>query len=303
MASDLPPLADLHRHLDGAVRPATLAELAKARGRSVSSTLHSRPGQALEQVLRRLTGVLDLIPGPAEVRRVAAEACEDAAKEGVTTLELRLAPQNHRGAPPEAIVDAALEGIAGRAGLVLCGLHGEPPPVVEALVELAKGRPGVVGLDLAGAPAPGNRWILESYGKAFRRAKELGLGRTVHVAEGRPAEEALWAIDALEATRLGEATTLLEDDDALARVLERHVVIEVGLTWTLHTGQVGSLADHPLAQWLARGLAVTLVTEAPLVLRTDAPAEHRAALKLRGIDRAKLEKIIATGHAAAFRRT
>ena len=52
------------------------------------------------------------------------------------------------------VVDAALEGADGRAGLILCGLYGEPPQVLEALVSCAASRPGVVGIDLAGGPAP-----------------------------------------------------------------------------------------------------------------------------------------------------
>jgi hypothetical protein len=57
------------------------------------------------------------------VARAAAEVCEDAAAEGVTTLVIRLAPPLHRASPPEAILDAALSGAAGRAGIILCGLY------------------------------------------------------------------------------------------------------------------------------------------------------------------------------------
>src|SRR5262245_57753071 len=112
------PLADLHRHLDGSLRPATLAELAAQAGVKVPEDLRFHEGMGLAEALSRFAFTLSLLQTPDAVKRVAAEICEDAAAEGITTLELRFAPQLHRGAPIEAIVDAALEGAAGRAGLI-----------------------------------------------------------------------------------------------------------------------------------------------------------------------------------------
>jgi adenosine deaminase len=303
----LPPLPDLHRHLDGSLRPSTLAELAAAKGRSVPRTLPFRSGMGLDAALKKFAFILQFIQDPPQVTRIAAEACEDAAREGVTTLEVRFAPQLHRGAPVEAIVDAALEGLAGRAGLILCGLYGEPPAVLEGLVEVARTRPGVVGIDLAGGPDPEHRWILESYAKAFERARELGLGRTVHASEGRPPYEIRLAVELLHAQRLGHATTLLDEDEDDARpvvdlVLERGVVIESCPTSNVHTGAVDSLADHPLPKWLQRGVKVCINTDNTLLSATDARREHEAVLKLRGVTRDALERAIATGHAAKFAR-
>src|SRR6185503_17702821 len=139
--------------------------------------------------------------------------------EGVTTLEIRFAPQLHRGAPIEAILDAALEGAGGRAGLILCGLYGEPPEVLRALVEAGARRPGVVGVDLAGGPSGGHAFRLADYAPVYRRAEELGLGRTVHAAEGRPAEEIRVAVEALRAQRIGHGTTLLADPEVVDLVI------------------------------------------------------------------------------------
>lgn len=147
-------LSDLHRHLDGSIRPATLLDLAAQRGRAVPDDLAFHEGMGLDEALSRFEFTLSLLQHPDEVRRVAREICEDATAEGVTTLEIRFAPQLHRGADPATIVDAAVEGAAGRAGIVLCGLYGEPLSVLLDLVEIADLRPGVVGIDLAGGPSP-----------------------------------------------------------------------------------------------------------------------------------------------------
>ena len=143
-------LPDLHRHLDGSLRRSTLDELAKRAGREVPPDLAFHAGMGLDEALAKFAFTLSLLTEPDAVKRVAAEICEDAAAGGVTTLEIRFAPQLHTGGSIPAIVDAALEGIAGRAGLLLCGLYGEPVATIEALVETATTRRGVVGIDLAG---------------------------------------------------------------------------------------------------------------------------------------------------------
>src|SRR5690606_39949830 len=137
-----------HRHLDGSLREGTLRELADRYGVPLEGDIRFCAGMGLDAALARFATTLAVLQRPDDVKRVAAEMCEDAAREGVSTLEIRFAPQLHRGAPIPEIVDAALDGAAGRAGIILCGLYGEPPELVSELVEVAPGRPGVVGLDL-----------------------------------------------------------------------------------------------------------------------------------------------------------
>lgn len=293
-------LSDLHRHLDGSLRRATLEELAAAGGVRVPDDVRFRVGMGLEGALACFGVTLSVLQTLEAVRRVAAEICEDAAGEGVTTLELRFAPQLH-GQPVEAVVEAAMDGIAGRAGLILCALYGEDPARVMELVEVGARR-GVVGLDLAGGPTPGHQWELASYGAAFRRAKERGLGRTVHAGEGRPAGEIRVAIEALGAQRIGHGTTLEEDSRVLDLVLERGVTIEACPTSNVHTGVIASVGDHPLPRWLARGVKACVNTDNTLFSDVSAAEEHRRARAIPGMTDELLARAVACGHAAAFPR-
>ena len=297
-----PALADLHRHLDGSLRPATVVELAAAAGVAVPADLPFRRGMGLEAALARFRFTLSLLQQPAAVRRVAGEICADAAGEGVTTLEIRFAPQLHRGAPPEVIVNAALEGVAGRAGLVLCGLYGEPPEVLDGLVALAAGRPGVVGIDLAGGPQPGHSFRMGDYAPAFRRAAALGLGRTVHAGEGRPPAEIRAAVEDLQAQRIGHGTTLLDDPAVLELIVRRAVTIEVCATSNEHVGAIPSVTAHPLPRWLAAGVRACVCTDNTLLSSVDTPEEHRRVAAIPGMDAEGMRRVIAAGHAAAFRR-
>jgi adenosine deaminase len=296
------PLADLHRHLDGSLRPSTIAELAARAGQSVPGDLGFSPGMGLEAALSRFAFTLSLLQAPAAVLRVASEICEDAAREGVDTLEIRFAPQLHRGASIEAIVDAALEGIAGRAGLILCGLYGEPPSLLDQLVRAAATRSGVVGIDLAGGPAPDQKFALADYAAPFRRAAELGIGRTIHAGEGRPPSEIRAAIELCGAQRIGHGTTLLDDPRVADLVRERGVTLEACLTSNLHTGAIAAIDRHPLPRWLQSGIRACICTDNTLLSAVDAPGEHARALALPGMDEWLLRRAVENGRAAAFRR-
>jgi adenosine deaminase len=293
-------LADLHRHLDGSLRASTLRELAARAGREVPPDLAFSPGMGLGAALARFEFTLSFLQRPREVERVAAEMCEDAAIEGVTTLEIRFAPQLHRGAPIEAIVDAALAGIAGRAGLVLCGLYGEPLEVLLRLVRVGAARRGVVGIDLAGGPSPSDGFSLAGYAPAFERAKDAGLGRTVHAGEGRSPREIVVAIEELSAERIGHATTLLDDPRALELVLEKGIVIESCPTSNVHTGAVRSLEEHPLPRWLALGVRACVCADNTLLSAVDSALEHGRARTMPGMTDELLARAIATGHEARF---
>ncbi len=295
-------LSDLHRHLDGSLRPATLRQLAAQQGVIVAEPFGFYTGMGLQAALDCFRTTLAVLQSPAAVRQVAAEICEDAAQEGVTTLEIRFAPQLHGGASLGAIVDAALEGIGGRAGLVLCGLYGEPPELLGQLVRAAQTRPGVVGLDLAGAPAPGHRYRLADYADVFQAAGQLGLGRTVHAGEGRPPAEIAVAIERLGAERIGHGCTVLHDPDVAALVVARGVTIEVNLTSNVHVGAIAAPAEHHLPQWIDAGIRACVCTDNTLMSHTSAPAEWALAQALPGMTLAKLAHLRLCGHKAAFQR-
>lgn len=291
-----PSLPDLHRHLDGSIRPNTVTQLAQAMGLSVPKDLLFFPGMGLQAALSRFAFTVQLLQHPDAVARVAAEMCEDAAADGVGTLEIRFAPHLHRGAPIADIVDAALAGINGRAGLILCALYGDPPELVEALVAAA--RRGVVGLDLAGGPHPTHRHTMTDYAGAFAMAARKGLGRTVHAGEGRPPEEIRTAIDVLGAQRIGHGTTLLNDESITQLVIDRQITIEACPTSNWHTGVIDAISAHPLATWLARGVSVCINTDNTLLSNVTATQEHRRMAAHLSTD--QMAQVIAAGHAAAF---
>jgi len=291
-------LPDLHRHLDGSLRESTLREFAEHDGSSVPDDLPFTPDMGLSDALARFGFTLSLLQTPDRVRRVAAEMCEDAAANGVSTLEIRFAPQLHGGATPETIVEAALDGIAGRAGLIACALYGEPPAEVERLARL----PGISGLDLAGGPTPGHDFGMHDYAPAFGIARDRGIGRTVHAGEGRPPAEIAVAIEQLHAVRIGHGTTLLDDPTVLELILSRGVTIEACPTSNWQVGVIESVSAHPLPRWLELGVKACINTDNTFFSQVTGPEEHRRARGIPGMTDELLDQAIAHGHAGAFPR-
>ena len=294
---------ELHLHLDGSMRRQTLNDLAKVAGVTVPEDIGFFPGIGLEDALLQFDTTVSCLQSIGSLRRVASEICEDAISSGVRTLEIRFAPQLHPIAPPEEIVDAVLNGIDGRAGLILCGLYGEPPSILNSHVEIARTRKEVVGIDLAGAPQPSHQWGIGSYAESFGRALELGIGRTVHAGEGgRPPLEIKQAIDLLHAQRIGHGTSLLEDPSVAELVINKGVIIEACPTSNMQTGAISSINAHPLPRWLELGVKACINCDNWLLSGIDPAEEHRRALSIPGMTGTLLAQCLETGVHGAFRR-
>ena len=116
------PKVSLHDHLDGAVRPSTIVELADAIGVDVPESNPAALGKwiakksdsgSLVEYLKTFdltTAVMQTTEG---LTRVAREFVQDLATDGVIYGEVRWAPEQHltRGLSLEQAVEAVQQGI------------------------------------------------------------------------------------------------------------------------------------------------------------------------------------------------
>lgn len=310
------PKAELHCHLDGSLRAWTLLELSTAKRivlpeatpATLADWMRVDDARNLEDYLARFTVTLDVMQEAASIERIAYELVVDNAADGVRYLEARFCPtlNTRESLSAEDVVRAALKGLqrgereSGTvARAIICALRSIPAPHSQQMAELAvafKDR-GVVGFDLAGAEAgnPAN-----AHAEAFAFARSHDLAVTVHAGEGAGPDSIRSAVHSCGAHRIGHGTRLYEDSSLLAYVRDRRIPLEICLTSNVQTRVSPTFADHPLTQYVAQGIVVTLNTDNRLMSGVSLTDEYVRAADHLGFDLSTLGAIALSGFDAAF---
>lgn len=314
------PKVETHLHLDGALSPRLIKELAVAQnyaplaGKSVAQiktlAVVDKPRANLAEVLAAFDTVYPLLKTPESVERLAYEVAASAHAQNIRHLEVRFAPalQATETFSSEEVLKAALRGLErGRkefgvgSGVLICLIRpfafvseGKNREMLELAVRYA-GK-GVVGIDLAGneAAAP-----LSDFTEFYRLAKQAGLKLTAHAGEVSGSKDLETALE-LGVDRLGHATMLAQDEALMARVSARKIPIEVNLTSNLRTAAIKSYTEHPIRTFQKAGLLVTPSTDDPGVFGIDLNFEYLALSRRLKFTPAQLLEISYQGIDALF---
>ncbi|WP_268828201.1 adenosine deaminase family protein [Streptomyces sp. GQFP] len=185
------PKAHLHLHLEGAMRPATLAELSGEHGGQQLFGL--RDFKSLEDFMSLYRVAARLVcEGPREnLLRLVREVVEDAAVDGVVWIEPHVNPLTYKDDPDavldllDAVIDegrrtAARLGV-GFGVLVYARRNADPSEAVAApRLAVRRADKGVVSFGLSGDEA---RYGPEPFAEAFAVAHDAGLISAPHAGE------------------------------------------------------------------------------------------------------------------------
>ena len=130
----------------------------------------------------------------------------------------------------------------------------------------------------------------------------MGIGRTVHAAEGRSPREIEVAINFLHAQRIGHGLTLLEDWKTRDLILEKGITIEACITSNWHTGIINQPSDHPIKEWLDDGIRVAICTDNTLLSDTILAREMAIADKYCGLTYRDINQCKTNAKQAIFQR-
>jgi adenosine deaminase len=313
------PKAELHCHLDGSVRPATLLDIARQEGKTSGLPSDSPEGLvevlkevdnagSLEQYLSWFSITLPLLQTTRALRRAAYELVESASQENVVYLEVRYSPVLHieEGLTMEEVNDAVLDGLRAassdfgvRTGLIICGLRDQPESTSFRLAELASNyfSRGVVGFDLAGVEAG---YPPKQHLHAFYHARNNLLNLTIHAGESWGPESIHQALFRCGAHRIGHGTTLGLDESLLEYVVDHQVPLEICPTCNVQTRVVDSLANHPLKDFLEAGAAITINTDNRLFSQTSMTQELWRTFTECELTAAQMRQIVLDGFRHAF---
>jgi adenosine deaminase len=228
------PKVLLHDHLDGGLRPQTIIELAVGDP-EVEENLpaHDAAGLgewfrenadsgSLERYLETFDQTLAVMQTEAGLFRVASEAAQDLAADGVVYAEIRYAPEQHlqRGLTLEQVVEAVNDGFREGERLAREAGHGiRVTALLTAMRHAAKSREiaelavryrndGVAGFDIAGAEAgyPPTRHL-----DAFEYLRRENAHFTIHAGEAFGLRSIWEAIQWCGADRLGHGVRIVDD--------------------------------------------------------------------------------------------
>ncbi len=310
------PKAELHVHLDGSLRPATMLELARDAGvelpardaESLARYMLVDDARDLEEYLARFEHTIAVLQTPEAIERVAREMVHDAEADGVRYLEVRYCPtlSCRQGLSLDEVVAAEWRGLVRGmeetgviARIINCSLrHFDPDQSVEIAEHSVRMRHnGVVGFDLAGGEAGRPP---ERHREAFDIAARGGLGITVHAGEAAGWESISEAIHACHANRIGHGTRLVENQELLEYVRDRRILIEVNITSNVQTHAVPDAAAHPVRRLVDEGVAVTLCTDSWLMSGVRSSDEYLLAHDALGFTTPELETMALAGFEHAF---
>ena len=303
------PKVLLHEHLDGGLRPATLIELAHARGH----VLPADEPVALERWLRAranagsLPGYLEAfghtiaaMASTAALQRVAFEAAEDARLDGCVLAEFRCAPNlwEAQGIGAEPATEALLAGLRRSAlpsGLIVCALRHHTPAETARMAALAVRlrERGVIGFDLAG-PETGHP--PSDHGAAFAIAHEAGLPITCHAGEADTAARVIEAAR-LGARRIGHGVRLADalghaaDQPLVDEARTRRLHLEICVTSNVHTGAAQSRAAHPIRALWDAGIELSIHTDNRLLSGVSASSEAASLVREGRFDWTELARM------------
>jgi adenosine deaminase len=303
------PKVDIHCHLVGTLRPATLGALARKHQVPLP-----RPDHALYD-FEDFYAFIDILRLSATVMRdqedfarVAYEALEDGVRVGnLRHAELMFNPQYFypNAVAYRTMVDGLIEGMAaakrdfGVSSLLIAAIDRQidPAAALEILDHvLAYRRDEVVGIGLDGPERAGPP---ETFHELYLRAGAAGLLRTAHVcednqtlAEAPPANFAV-CCDVLKCDRLDHGYNLLADDAMVRRARNQGLFFNT-CTITSVRKNLARRADS-IARMVELGLRVTLNTDDPAMFKTDIGHTYRALFARHGWDRARAVELSLAG--------
>jgi adenosine deaminase len=325
------PKVLLHDHLDGGLRPQTVLELADDVGHELPAGdadalggwfRASADSGSLERYLETFDHTVGVMQTAKALTRVAREAVEDLAADGVVYAEIRYAPEQHlrQGLTLDEVVAAVQDGfdqgMAGTGGRVvvrqlLTAMRHQARSMEIAELAVKFRDAGVAGFDIAGAEAgyPPTRHL-----DAFEYLQRENAHFTIHAGEAFGLPSIWQAIQWCGADRLGHGVRIIDDITAegtgdagavelgrlAAYVRDKRIPLEMCPSSNVQTGAAPSIVEHPIGLLARLRFRVTVNTDNRLMSGTSMTREFAALRDAFGYDLADVRWFTVNAMKSAF---
>lgn len=300
----IPERAELHTHLGSSVDPPILWALAHEQGIRLPSknywdfedmiTLRGDEKNAsLDDMHNNFFHWTELIQSsPIAVERAVKEVIGGGYRKcNLVVHELRFNPmfRNNGGKQDlDHIIMAALRGMDKatleypqvRAGLILMMDRSLPKEKNAVIVDKAiryKSR-GIVGIDIGG-PQRGN-FSMKSHHDLFMRARDAGLGLTVHTGEEGKIDELRYVVENIKPERIGHGLLAAQDKDLMQSIAREGIVLETCPTSNIKNSCVKDIAalKKIITAFKKNGVKFTINTDGPEMYGSNIYKEEQLLL-------------------------
>lgn len=309
------PKAELHLHLEGAVRPRTLVELAARHGEALTlaETVARYEYDDFLGFLEAFKWVASYLREPEDFAFITEKLVDEFVEQNVVYAEVIFAAgvMIWRGQSVEANLTAmrrAAEAARKRGVWIRWA-----PDITRqfggaAALRVAQEVVRLKDEDIASFGMGGDElsFPAEEFRPAFDYAAEHGLRCTCHAGEVGGPNGIRDAIALLHAERIGHGIAAMHDAALQQHLKERQIALEICPWSNIRTGALAkqlsreaTIVDHPLKSLYDSGVPVTISTDDPAMFHTDLPSEYAAALGL-GLSPVQLAGIVEGAMKFAF---
>lgn len=309
-AAPLPPdqpMIDLHRHLEGSIRPSTAYRLAaRAGGRPSRTEFVAADEGDLLPYLAKIDNAAKFATTADDWWRITREAVADACDDGLTAVEFRFSPRfvaAQTGLDADAVLETVTDAASGHSLPIEVGLIGivvrdeGPDSAGQQMRRLLRYADRLVGVDLAGDEAG---FPVAQFSAAFGLSHDAGVPVTIHAGEAAGPESVWDAVLHLRPRRIGHGVRSAEDPRLLEHLASHGITLEVAITSNVQTGAAAGRQHHQLSALVDADVPVALCTDNPSVSNTRLSREFDVARELVGAEAA--ERIRRHGFTARFGR-
>jgi aminodeoxyfutalosine deaminase len=291
------PKAELHLHLEGSIRPATVCGLAARQGMEITEEEVRRryAYQDFGEFLETFKWVTSLLRDPQDYAVITRDLGEQLLAQRIVYAEVTvsigvmLLRKQSPEANFEAILHASetLQNRGLRMNWIFDAVRQFGPEAAMRVLNVARhcSSPAIVAFGIGGDELS---VATKEFQSVYDKAAELGLHRLMHAGEVGGPGKVREAIELLRVERIGHGIATMHDPALMDLVAERRIVLEVCPQSNMRTGALAlqlrqkqtSIQEHPLPKLLRHGIPVVLSTDDPAMFHTTLLNEYENAGKM-----------------------
>lgn len=319
------PLAELHLHASGGASKQMLWKIAHQGGLKLdfkdywAFKKHLTISETKNfDLIHKVCFEIDRIQSSPEAMEeiIYEEIAQAYIQDNVTTLELRYNPMlRNRGGDHDLdhLIMASLHGLDRAllaypqvyAGIILMLDRRFSYDLNEIIIEKAiryKNR-GIVGIDLAG-PRTEKIYDYKAYASLYKKAKEAGLGITIHTGEEGPLEEVWDVVNYIKPHRIGHGFNAHRDKKLMEKIVSDDIALEVCPTSNLRLDLIQDVSELKtiIRTLLDNKIAITINTDHTETYDINVGTELTMLAKHKILLDDELEEIRQRGHDRSFIR-